>query len=219
MVDFSKMSERIAEKKRWREGRAPCAVYTGSRDWQEVEPVRLSLQRLREAGCDRVVHGLARGLDRIVDAEAAPLFGAAGIGRHAARWSEEGRAAGINRNYHMVREEEPHVGLAWPLGQSIGTWHCAVLMSSGCPVLVYLGGIRNEIARFALDCEVSFSDERQRAVCIYIEDRVRQQVARAGGVLSWPQVSMPDRSKAWAQLTREEHTDPRGQRCVEALLR
>jgi hypothetical protein len=216
VVDFNKLEEHMRERDRWRAERPGCAVFTGSREWSAVAPVRAMLTRLHAAGYGRVVHGAARGLDAVVDVEARKLWLAEAIGRHPADWSQ-GRAAGIRRNEHMLRKEEPHLVVAAPLPGSVGTWHCAAYAAGECPVLVFLGGLRPAIEAFAVECDIDPRD-RARAVTCYVDEMVRQQVARSRGVLSMHWSTMPDPRKAWALLSPSGEWDARGRAGYDALV-
>lgn len=217
MVDFAKLGELVRERNKWLAERPGCVVFSGSRNWTAAGPVRAILTRLRAAGYGRVAHGAARGLDAVVDAEARHLWPAEAIGRHPANWAQ-GRAAGIRRNEYMLREEEPHLVVALPLPDSVGTWHCTADAAGGCPVLVYLGGLRGAIDAFAVECGEDQSD-RAQAVTRYVDEQVRQQVAKSRGVLSMHWSTMPDPSKAWALLSPNGEWDARSRAGYDALTR
>jgi hypothetical protein len=75
-------------------------IFCGSRDGYDAQVIYADLVRLARAGPFVVVHGDARGVDRMADGIARSL----GIPTepHPARWKETGRAAGHVRNQHML---------------------------------------------------------------------------------------------------------------------
>lgn len=81
-------------------------IFTGDREWTDVESVRYFLERLKEAyGSDvKIVHGAARGLDSIVGRLATDIFGEANVEKYPADWSKYGHAAGPIRNRFMLTE-------------------------------------------------------------------------------------------------------------------
>ena len=104
-------------------------LVTGSRDWTDRDTIRSALV---EAQPSIVIHGGARGADRIADEEARKL------GIHVAcvdaLWTYSGNAAGPLRNKAMLLLQPAKV-LAFPLAGSFGTKHmvkCAEAM--GIPV-------------------------------------------------------------------------------------
>lgn len=105
------------------------ALVTGSRHWTDAEPLR---HALAEFGADMVIHGGARGADRIADEWAAASERDALVCR--AQWADHGKAAGPIRNRRMIAllKQMRHVGhtvrvIAAPLGQSRGTRGCMAL--------------------------------------------------------------------------------------------
>lgn len=86
-------------------------IMCGSREWNDVEPIRLVVGGLAEmtvrqtafSNTDRrltIVHGAGRGADTIIDGEARRL----GINteRHPADWDRYGKRAGPTRNFEMA---------------------------------------------------------------------------------------------------------------------
>ncbi len=73
----------------------------GDRDWTDVGLMRLLVRRLSDLGYDVVIHGDARGADRIAG------ICAKDIGMMVipvpARWEEHGRSAGPRRNLAMLK--------------------------------------------------------------------------------------------------------------------
>jgi hypothetical protein len=107
-------------------------LVTGSRTWDRPDVIEACLDIIaNEAaaiGEQRlvVVHGAALGADTIADGWVRrgghPLDVTAE--RHPARWSAEGRVAGLNRNRRMV-ERGADVCLAFVRDGSRGATHCA----------------------------------------------------------------------------------------------
>jgi len=94
-------------------------LVSGDRDWPHGwEPIARALERY---GASMVMHGAARGAD--LDAQEAairleiPYFGV------PARWSTEGKGAGIKRNQRMLESGRIDMVLAChdDLGRSKGT--------------------------------------------------------------------------------------------------
>lgn len=90
----------------------------GSRDWDDYEAIAVQLDRF-SPGTD-VIHGNARGADRI----AAKI--AANLGLHVrafpADWREQGKRAGVVRNIAML-DENPDLVIAFQRNGSRGTQH------------------------------------------------------------------------------------------------
>lgn len=208
-----KFGEQVAERKRERAERAPRVVFTGSRDWSWVAPVAAAVKALDAAGYRRGAHGAAKGLDAVVDREARAVWGDE-VKRYPANWKRLGKRAGIDRNLDMLREEEPHLVVAFPLAESVGTWHCAV--AADCPALVFLGGVKDAIAAQAREWQIEHLG-RAAQVEAWVTEQVRIQVVRSG-YLPWPRITMPRPNKAWALLSRSGEVDPRSQAGVDALL-
>jgi hypothetical protein len=116
-------------------------VITGSRDWQDREPIERVLE-----GAQMVVHGWASGADSI----AHEIATARGIERRpfrvpAGRWRAIGDRAGPERNERMARYAAQLIAeghdvrcYAFPLPSSRGTWDCASRMRKhGVLVTVY----------------------------------------------------------------------------------
>jgi hypothetical protein len=104
-------------------------LITGSREWTGRTAIRRALEAVLEqcAGdCFEhisevtVVHGAARGADRIAGEVATELGCTVEV--HPANWDRYGKAAGPIRNLEMIRQGAD-VCLAFPLGPSRGTRH------------------------------------------------------------------------------------------------
>lgn len=100
-------------------------LITGSRRYRDAQAVEEALLDVwhdaTQLGADIVVvHGHARGADRLADAWARR--NGIPVERHPADWSI-GRAAGPLRNQHMV-DLGAHLVLAFPAGASTGTRDC-----------------------------------------------------------------------------------------------
>lgn len=93
-------------------------LITGSREWTDEVAIHGALLL---HGPGEVVHGAARGADRIAGALADRLGWP--VDAHPADWDRYGRAAGTMRNRRMV-ELGADVCLAFPLPGSRGTWDC-----------------------------------------------------------------------------------------------
>jgi hypothetical protein len=104
-------------------------LITASRDWTEVE---LMVEAIRSAGPGRVVHGAARGGDRLADSIAWRFMqtqpGLWDVEPHGADWDKYGNAAGVLRNQEMV-DLGADICLAFPLEGSVGTFDCAARAS------------------------------------------------------------------------------------------
>lgn len=75
-------------------------IFTGSREGYDAAVIRQEIEVWAKVGPVVIVHGDARGVDRMADGIARSL----GIPTepHPARWKEAGRAAGHIRNQHML---------------------------------------------------------------------------------------------------------------------
>jgi hypothetical protein len=101
-------------------------LITGSREWQDRDVIRQALLSIASvhgipAHNVTVVHGAARGADRIAAEEAAHLGMV--VEAHPADWDTHGKAAGVIRNAEMVKLGAD-ICLAFPLGKSVGTQDC-----------------------------------------------------------------------------------------------
>lgn len=90
----------------------------GSRDWTDHEKIRIRLAELPRGTL--VLHGGARGADRIAGTVAASLGLA--VNEYPADWRGFGRSAGYRRNLAMLGQE-PDLVLAFWLDGSTGTGH------------------------------------------------------------------------------------------------
>lgn len=82
-----------------------------------------------------VIHGAARGADRIAGEIAAAL--GLEVVSYPARWREHGRAAGPIRNRQMLEEGKPDRVIAFWDGRSKGTAHMVNLAkAAGLPVKI-----------------------------------------------------------------------------------
>lgn len=115
------------------ESRPPRVLVTGSREWADPEPIRRELARLPSDTI--VIHGMARGADRLAHEIAAELGLA--VWPRPAMW-ERGKAAGIIRNRQMLVEDKPDLVLAFhpDLAEARGTRHMVeIARKAGVPVL------------------------------------------------------------------------------------
>lgn len=112
-------------------------LVTGPRAWTDRAAILQALDLAAvEAGVapDRVtvVHGAARGADRLAESAAREL--GMRTEAHPAAWRQYGRAAGAIRNYAMVGLGAD-LCLSWPLGASTGTRDCmSRCREAGIPV-------------------------------------------------------------------------------------
>lgn len=112
-------------------------LITGSRDWPSPWVIRHALLDVwwYHWGGPKdtvLVHGAARGADAI----AAGIWKGAGLkdDPHPADWNQYGKRAGTLRNEEMVRLGAD-ICLAFPMPQSIGTYHCMrIAREAGIPV-------------------------------------------------------------------------------------
>lgn len=110
-------------------------IVTGSRHWKNVDAMRDMLLlmaerrqwirwvagRLEHRAQITIVHGDARGADRIADMIAMQLGWE--VERFPADWARLGRAAGPERNHRMV-QAGADMCVAFPMKGSRGTWDC-----------------------------------------------------------------------------------------------
>lgn len=111
-------------------------LITGSRDWDDEARVIQAVGEIdRRAGRGTLLHGDARGADRIA-AEAARCLGWE-LEAVPAQWDLYGRSAGPRRNAEMVARK-PDICLAFIKNHSVGASHCADLAEkSGVMVIRY----------------------------------------------------------------------------------
>lgn len=96
-------------------------LFSGSRDWDDVDAVRHWFHVLSLGPEDTVIDGAARGLDSIAYRLACE-YGCGRV-RFPALWAKDGRAAGPMRNQRMLDIAQPEIVLAFPLPKSVGTIH------------------------------------------------------------------------------------------------
>ena len=94
------------------------ALFCGSRNWTNRDAIASVIRELPENSI--VIHGGARGADRL----AAAAAHAQGVHTAivAALWPIYGGSAGPRRN-EMMLSLDPTVVYAFPMADSIGTWH------------------------------------------------------------------------------------------------
>jgi hypothetical protein len=116
-------------------------LVTASREWRDRQHMRASFLAVQRrlgvsAAALGVVHGAARGGDRMADEVAAELGWATDpVPCTRQEWVRYGRCAGHRRNARMVGRRD-YVGcVAFPLGLSPGTRGCMVAAAdAGIPV-------------------------------------------------------------------------------------
>ena len=99
-------------------------LITGSRNWTDEKKIERAIQAStlgRSKSRTVVVHGAAKGADRIAGAIAEEM--GLHVEAYPADWDMYGKSAGPIRNQQMV-ELGADVCLAFPLGESRGTRHC-----------------------------------------------------------------------------------------------
>ena len=84
----------------------------GGRDWGDAAAVRRTIRELQPTV---IIHGAARGADRLADWAADSL----GIPKlpFPAKWGLHGKKAGTIRNQQMLDEGKPDMVLAFPGGR------------------------------------------------------------------------------------------------------
>jgi hypothetical protein len=120
------------------EGRAPRVLVTGSREWADLGPIRRELAKLPAGAI--VIHGAARGADRLAGEAAAGL--GLDVRPCPADWERYGKGAGHIRNRRMLAEDKPDLVLAFHgnLDESSGTRHMVEIGSrAAVPVKVIRG--------------------------------------------------------------------------------
>jgi hypothetical protein len=121
-------------------------IFTGSRHWSDRAAVVDAFDHAESVGIYYVVTGDQRGLDRLAY-EVARERKLHVVPVHA-WWKEDGRVAGTVRNFQMVDVAVSLayvygsilqlVAYAFPLENSVGTWHCVrALRQYGVESFVY----------------------------------------------------------------------------------
>lgn len=123
-------------------------VTTGSREWTSRSIIRaVILEAHSDMGITIVIHGGARGADRLVGEVCLDL--SIPVRAWAADW-KVGKSAGIQRNIRMI-ESEPDLVIAFWDGESRGTSQCYhYALALGIPVwLVQEDGLERLLPRHA----------------------------------------------------------------------
>lgn len=111
----------------------------GSRDYPDNRYIARCIHYLHATyGITAMCHGGARGADTIAGEVAAKL----GIPCRVfpADWKNNGKAAGPIRNIEMLEVFEPDMVLAFPIGESRGTYHMIdIAKKAGVKVIVRKG--------------------------------------------------------------------------------
>lgn len=124
----------------WADQRAAARRVTvlvcGSRDWADRESLASALTGLPGEHYEiEIIHGGARGADRIAGEEAERL--GFGVRVFPANWRGLGKRAGILRNIEML-DEKPNLVMAFQRDGSRGTQHTIdEARRRGIPVQVY----------------------------------------------------------------------------------
>lgn len=104
-------------------------IVCGGRDYDDQRTVRAVISALNDETI--VIHGGAKGADRLAEYEAARL--GLDVERYPADWAKHGKAAGPIRNQAMLNAGADLV-IAFPGGR--GTAHMAsIARKAGVPVL------------------------------------------------------------------------------------
>lgn len=90
----------------------------GSREWDDVHRIDVRLEQLGRG--TTVIHGAARGADRIAGGVATSLGYT--VREFPADWRGQGKAAGVIRNLEML-DQKPDLVLAFQRSGSTGTQH------------------------------------------------------------------------------------------------
>lgn len=94
----------------------------GSREWSDRAVLRDCLDRVAAVlRVDTVIEGEARGADTM--AREWALDHGIAVAKFPADWARLGKSAGVERNERMLRDGEPDLVIAFPFGESRGTWH------------------------------------------------------------------------------------------------
>lgn len=96
-------------------------LITGSREWDDYSQIERVLAAFGHDGDTTVVHGAARGADRLADRAARAL--GFQVEAHPAPWSTYGKRAGSIRNQKMV-DAGADLVIAFPTNASVGTYDC-----------------------------------------------------------------------------------------------
>lgn len=107
----------------------------GSREWTDRAAILREIEKL--AITDIVIHGAARGADRIAG-EIATSYGLQ-VRAFPAQWDRYGKSAGPFRNQQML-DQQPDLVLAFTpdLEKSIGTRHMVrIARAAGVPVEIF----------------------------------------------------------------------------------
>lgn len=111
-------------------------IVCGSRNWHDRDRISDRLALLPGEDDTTIVHGAAKGADRISHQEAQKL--GLLVEAHPADWDRYGKRAGLVRNEHMA-ELGADLCIAFWDGRSNGTAHMmAAADSRGIPVEVIL---------------------------------------------------------------------------------
>lgn len=120
------------------EGVLKIAV-TGSRQWDDELMIRYALKQYLPPDdqwfAPTVMHGDARGADKIAAAQALDLGFV--VQAFPADWNTHGKRAGVLRNLKML-DQEPDVVLAFRVNGSRGTTHMIeAAKARGIPVVIH----------------------------------------------------------------------------------
>lgn len=99
-------------------------IITGSRRWllADAAPIYQALENCKAAGMQLLIHGGCDGVDSIADKWAEDVDMPCVC--MAARWLRRGHSAGPHRNGQMLAAFPTAIVLAFPDGESRGTWDC-----------------------------------------------------------------------------------------------
>lgn len=116
----------------------------GSRDWTDRDAIAEALRRLPAGAETQLLHGAAKGADRIV-AQLSHLYGF-DVQAFPADWAQHGKRAGILRNLQML-DTRPDLVIAFQRNASRGTQHTInEARRRGIPVEVHTAETQLELA-------------------------------------------------------------------------
>lgn len=108
----------------------------GGRDYQNQSRVDAYLNLYHTAGISYLIHGGAKGADRLADRWA--VKNNVPVETHFADWDRHGKAAGPIRNRKMLEEGKPDLVIAFPGGRGTANM-IAQARQAGVPIEIVEG--------------------------------------------------------------------------------